>query len=79
MVFCILGAVVALLVIFFHGEKDAYVPCEMSRQLYAACRSKKQLVIIPGAGHGLSYPVGKENYLHPVKEFFTSVGAYDQR
>jgi pimeloyl-ACP methyl ester carboxylesterase len=44
-------------VIFFHGEDDAYVPCEMSRINYEACPTKKRLVTIPGAGHGLCYPV----------------------
>ena len=57
-------------VIFFHGEGDAYVPCEMSRINYAACVSKKMLVTIPGAGHGLSYPVDKERYLQAMKDFF---------
>ena len=38
-------------VIFFHGEDDAFVPCEMSRENFEACASRKQLVTIPGAGH----------------------------
>ena len=57
-------------VIFFHGEDDAYVPCEMSRINYEACNSKKMLVTIPGAGHGLSYPVQPERYLDAMREFF---------
>ena len=57
-------------VIFFHGEDDAYVPCEMSRINYEACPSKKHLVTIPGAGHGLSYPVDPELYLKEAKDFF---------
>ena len=57
-------------VIFFHGENDDYVPCEMSRINYEACLSKKQLVTIPGAGHGLCYPVAPEQYLTALREFF---------
>lgn len=57
-------------VIFFHGEDDAYVPCDMSRNLYEACASRKQLVTVPGAGHGLSYPVAPTEYLQAVREFF---------
>ena len=57
-------------VIFFHGEDDAFVPCGMSREMYDACPSKKQLVTVPGAGHGLSYPVAPEAYLAAMKEFF---------
>ena len=58
-------------VIFFHGEDDAFVPCDMSRRCYAACASpKKRLVTIPGAGHGLCYPVAPEQYLEALREFF---------
>ena len=57
-------------VLFFHGDADDYVPCEMSKRNYEACASRKQLVIIPEAGHGLSYPVGKETYLAAAREFF---------
>lgn len=57
-------------VIFFHGEADDFVPCQMSRLNYEACSSRKQLVTIPGAGHGLSYPVAPELYLRSLREFF---------
>ncbi len=57
-------------VIFFHGDSDDFVPCAMSRINYEACASKKKLVIISGAGHGLSYPVDPELYLASLKEFF---------
>lgn len=57
-------------VIFFHGEIDDYVPCEMSRINYDACRCKKKIVTIPNAGHGLSYLVGPEKYLSSLREFF---------
>ena len=57
-------------VIFFHGEDDAYVPCEMSRRNYEACSARKQLVTIPGAGHGLCYPVDPQRYLDEMRKFF---------
>ena len=57
-------------VIFFHGESDDFVPCEMSRVNYDACASRKQLVTIPGAGHGLSYPKEPEMYLEALRAFF---------
>lgn len=57
-------------VIFYHGSTDDYVPCEMSRINYDACTAKKQLVIIPGAGHGLSYAVDPDTYLNTLREFF---------
>ena len=57
-------------VIFFHGETDDFVPCRMSREMYEVCPSKKQLVIMPGAGHGLSYPIDPTRYLDAMREFF---------
>ncbi len=57
-------------VIFFHGEEDAFVPCDMSREMYDACPTRKRLVTIPGAGHGLSYAVDPETYIREAKEFF---------
>ncbi len=57
-------------VIFFHGESDDFVPCHMSRVNFDACASRKKLVTVPGAGHGLSYPVAPETYLSAVREFF---------
>ena len=57
-------------VFFVHGEEDDYVPCEMSRKNYEACASRKKLMTVPGAAHGLSYPVATEAYLKEVGEFF---------
>lgn len=56
-------------VIFFHGETDDFVPCEMSRENYAACAAPKRLVTTPGAGHGLCYPADEEGYIEAVREF----------
>ena len=63
-------------VIFFHGDGDDYVPCEMSRINYEACASKKKLVIVPRAGHGLSYPVAPDVYLDALREFFGEEASY---
>ena len=60
-------------IIFFHGEADDYVPCEMSRINYEACNSKKWLVTIPNAGHGLAYVVDPDKYLSALKEFYNVV------
>lgn len=57
-------------VIFFHGDGDDFVPCAMSRENFGVCASRKKLVIVPGAGHGLAYPTDIEGYLKEVKEFF---------
>ena len=56
-------------VIFFHGTADDYVPWEMSQKNYDACPAEKELICIPGAGHGLSYLVDPPGYLKALREF----------
>ena len=56
-------------VLLIHGEADNFVPTEMSRQNYAACRSEKELLLIPDAGHGGAYLVGGETYRSTVTSF----------
>lgn len=63
-------------VIFFHGENDDFVPCQMSRMNYDACQSRKLLVTVPGAGHGLSYPVDPQGYLDSLRTFFGKEASY---
>ncbi len=60
-------------VIFFHGDTDDFVPHSMSLENFNACIAKKRFVAIPGAGHGLAYPVGKETYLHELADFFEPI------
>lgn len=61
-------------VIFFHGEDDDFVPCEMSREIYDLCPTPKRLVTVPKAGHGLVYLVDNKGYFQAVTEFFTENG-----
>ena len=56
-------------VILLHGDGDRFVPCEMSRELFDACTSKKKLVVIKDAPHGLAYPVDPELYLSSLESF----------
>ena len=58
-------------VIFFHGDTDDFVPCSMSEENYAACTSAhKRLVVVPGAGHGLCFPLEMKSYLAEAGDFF---------
>lgn len=57
-------------VLFFHGDEDDYVPSYMSKILYDACSSRKKLVLVPKAGHGLSYPVDPDSYIREIRDFF---------
>lgn len=62
-------------VIFFHGTNDDYVPFEMSRINYDACPSRKRLILVPGAGHGLCFPADQDGYLSALNEFFHSASS----
>lgn len=57
-------------IIFIHGSIDNFVPCYMSEKLYKVCNTRKELVIIPEAGHGLAYLVEPEMYLTALENFF---------
>ena len=57
--------------IFFHGDSDAFVPCEMSKKNYEACgASVKKFVTIKGAGHATAYLTDPETY---KKELFAFI------
>lgn len=57
-------------VIFFHGDTDDFVPHEMSLRNFEACATRKKMVTVKGAGHGLCYPVDPEYYVAELGEFF---------
>lgn len=60
-------------ILFFHGAKDDYVPCFMVHDLYEACTSKKDLLIIPDAVHAKSYQTHPERYGPKMLHFFDSL------
>ena len=59
----------SLPVIFYHGEADDFVPCNMSVENYNVLKSDKQLVTMPNAGHGLCYLVDPDTYLETLSKF----------
>jgi uncharacterized protein len=60
--------------LFIHGGADTFVPTEMAHRLYDACASDKQLFIVPGAGHGMSFSADYEGYTARVREFLAAHG-----
>lgn len=60
-------------VLFIHGEADDFVPCDMTKVNYEVCASKKVLVTVPEAGHGLSYLVDLDKYKGEVDKFLEEV------
>ena len=59
--------------LFIHGDKDTYVPTWMVYPLYEAKPEPKELWIVPGAAHALSYKENKQEYTDKVRDF---VGRY---
>ena len=57
-------------VLFVHGTADHFVPVEMTYENYLACAAPKQLLIVPGADHGMSYLVERERYEKTCHAFF---------
>ena len=55
---------------FIHGDADDFVPTEMVYPLYEAKQQgDKELWIVPGAAHALSYRDHREEYTERVKNF----------
>ena len=62
-------------IVFFHTEKDAFVPAQMSRENYEACTStKKYLSISPEGEHGMCYILNKNEYLKSLKKLRQACG-----
>ena len=52
-----------------HGVDDGFVPCEMTRQGYDACIGDKEIFLVEGADHGLSFLQDTERYKEKVLSF----------
>lgn len=61
-------------ILLLHGDDDRFVPCEMSYKIYSACRYAAELVIFPGAGHGLSYFSDPKTYVNAIGSFLIGCG-----
>lgn len=57
-------------VLFVHGTNDHFVPVEMTYRNYQACTAPKQLLIVPGAEHGISYLVDTVQYQQTLLDFW---------
>ena len=63
--------------LIIHGEADRFVPFPMCREIYAACAAPKEILTVPGAGHGQSYLVDKPAYTRTVLDFLARYGGAD--
>ena len=62
-------------VLLIHGTDDTFVPVEMSYENYKACAGPRKLLVVPGADHGMSYYVDKEEYEKTALDFFKACEA----
>ena len=56
-------------VFMVHGMADDFVSCEMTKEGYAACTGEKELLLVEGAGHGVSFLVDRPRYTAEIVKF----------
>jgi fermentation-respiration switch protein FrsA (DUF1100 family) len=56
-------------ILFIHGGKDDYVPTEMSKELFETKSGKKELWLVPNAGHAKSISIDPAGYQKTVEYF----------
>ena len=56
-------------IFLIHGEADSFVPCDMSRKIYAASTSECELVTVEGATHGMCFMTDRDTYIRRVESF----------
>ncbi len=55
--------------LFIHGDADLFVPTEMVYELFKNYPSTKQLLIVPGTGHGLARHSDQVRYVRELAQF----------
>lgn len=63
--------------LFIHGEDDAMINVQMSRDLYEAASCPKKLLIVEGAGHAQAQDKEPEVYYGTVREFLRESMQFD--
>lgn len=56
-------------VMFCHGDRDRFVPTDSVLELYSAAHCPKHLMLVHGAGHGVSAFIGGDAYWLRIFEF----------
>jgi len=56
-------------VLFLHGQDDFFVPCRMSRKVFAACKDNKSIVTFSNGGHCAAYIFNTEKYVNAINDF----------
>ena len=58
-------------IMLIHGEKDTFVPCEMSKKAFENCHENCRLFLSSEAGHGTSFLFDTEDLISQIKSFLT--------
>ncbi len=61
----------SLPVLLIHGEEDDIVPVSMAQELYDAAGGRKELLLIPGAGHAQAMEKEPELYFDTIFDFLS--------
>ena len=56
-------------IMFIHGEKDTFVPCEMSKAAFKNCGDNCRIFLSAEAGHGTSFLLDTEPLILELKSF----------
>lgn len=59
--------------LFIHGSEDNFVHTEMVYELYDACKTPKDILVVEGAGHGDAYRMDPKLYFETVFGFLKSI------
>lgn len=55
--------------LFIHGDEDAMISVQMSKDLYEAAECEKELLIVEGAGHAQSQEKAPDTYYGTIQTF----------
>lgn len=65
-------------ILFLHGGADTFVPTSMVYELYQACPTEKELVVIPNAAHAMAYFEDPDTYDTVVERFVRRILTEDR-
>lgn len=57
-------------ILIVHGTEDTFVPVAMAYENFAASKGPKELLIVPGADHGMSYYLNRQGYEAALLRFW---------
>ncbi len=60
-------------VLFIHGEADGFVLPDNTKRNYEACASRKDIITVPGAAHGLSWLCDTPRCQKKINDFIASL------